>query len=65
MASTSPPLAARLAEFQAVAEHARAERECLRHLRRRATIARKGIDQVLETVLVQTTEISARGRSGA
>ena len=43
------PLAARLAEFQAVAEHARAERECLRHLRRRATIARKGIDQVLET----------------
>jgi replication initiation protein RepC len=43
------PLAARLAEFQAVAEHARAERECLRHLRRRATIARKGLDQVLET----------------
>ena len=43
------PLAARLAEFQAVAEHARAEREALRHLRRRATIARKGLDQVLET----------------
>ena len=43
------PLAARLAEFQAVAERARQERECLRHLRRRATIARKGLDQVLET----------------
>ena len=43
------PLAARLAEFQAVAERVRAERECLRHLRRRATIARKGLDQVLET----------------
>lgn len=43
------PLAARLAEFQAIAERARAERETLRHLRRRATIARKGLDQVLET----------------
>lgn len=43
------PLAARLAEFQAVAERVREERECLRRLRRRATIARKGLDQVLET----------------
>lgn len=43
------PLAARLAEFQATAQHAREERECLRRLRRRATIARKGLDQVLET----------------
>ena len=43
------PLASRLAEFQAVAERARAEREELRHLRRRATIARKSLDQVLET----------------
>jgi replication initiation protein RepC len=43
------PLAARLAEFQGMAERARAERETLRHLRRRATIARKGLDQVLET----------------
>ena len=43
------PLAARLAEFQAIAERAREERERLRHLRRRATIARKGLDQVLET----------------
>ena len=43
------PLASRLAEFQAIAERARAEREALRHLRRRATIARKGLDQVFET----------------
>ena len=43
------PLAARLAEFQAIGERVRQERECLRHLRRRATIARKGLDQVLET----------------
>lgn len=44
------PLAARLAEFQAVARRAREEREQLRHLRRRATIARKGLTQILETV---------------
>lgn len=44
------PLAARLAEFQAVAARARDEREQLRHLRRRATIARKGLAQILETV---------------
>ncbi len=43
------PMAARLEEFQAVAARAREERERLRHLRRRATIARKGLDQVLET----------------
>lgn len=43
------PLAARLEEFQATAAHAREERERMRHLRRRATIARKGLDQVLET----------------
>ena len=43
------PLAARLVEFQVVAERARAERERMRHLRRRATIARKGLDQILET----------------
>jgi len=43
------PLAARLEEFQAVAARAREERERLRHLRRRVTIARKGLDQVLET----------------
>ena len=43
------PLAARLEEFQAVALAARQERERLRHLRRRATIARKGLQQILET----------------
>ena len=43
------PLASRVAEFQGIAARARAEREELRHLRRRATIARKGLDQVLET----------------
>ena len=43
------PMAARLDEFQAVAARVREERERLRHLRRRATIARKGLDQVLET----------------
>jgi replication initiation protein RepC len=43
------PMAGRLEEFQAVAARAREEREHLRHLRRRATIARKGLDQLLET----------------
>jgi replication initiation protein RepC len=44
------PIAARHAEFVALAEEARLEREAVRRLRRRATIARKGIAQVLETV---------------
>jgi replication initiation protein RepC len=44
------PLAARFEEFQAVAARAREEREQLRQLRRRATIARRSLDQVLETV---------------
>ena len=43
------PLAARYAEFLRLAEEARAEREALRRLRRRATIARNGIAQILET----------------
>jgi replication initiation protein RepC len=43
------PLAARLAEFQAIAVKAREEREQTRHLRRRATIALRGLEQVLET----------------
>jgi replication initiation protein RepC len=43
------PLAARLEEFQATAARVREEREQLRHLRRRVTIARRGLDQVLET----------------
>jgi replication initiation protein RepC len=44
------PLAARYAEFVRVAEEGRAEREAMGRLRRRATIARKGIVQILETV---------------
>jgi replication initiation protein RepC len=44
------PLAARQAEFLAVAAQGRAERERMRRLRRRATIARKGLWQILETV---------------
>jgi replication initiation protein RepC len=43
------PLAARYAEFQRLAEQARAERAAMGRLRRRATIARKAIVQILET----------------
>src|SRR5215469_11464350 len=43
------PIAARHAEFVSLAEEARAERAELGRLRRRATIARKGIVQILET----------------
>jgi len=43
------PLATRYAEFVRVAEEGRAEREAMGRLRRRATIARKGIVQILET----------------
>ena len=43
------PLATRYAEFVRVAEEGRAEREAMGRLRRRATIARKGIIQILET----------------
>ena len=43
------PLAARFEEFQAIAARAREEREQMRQLRRRATIARRSLDQVLET----------------
>jgi replication initiation protein RepC len=43
------PIATRHAEFVALAEEARAERAELGRLRRRATIARKGIVQILET----------------
>jgi replication initiation protein RepC len=43
------PLAARYAEFVRLAEEGRAEREVMARLRRRATIARKGIVQILET----------------
>ena len=44
------PLFTRMAEFQAAAEEGRALRERMRHLRRRTTIARNGLLQILETV---------------
>ena len=43
------PLAARHAEFVRLAEEAKAERAEMARLRRRATIARNGITQILET----------------
>ena len=43
------PLAARYAEFVRLAEEGKAEREAMGRLRRRTTIARKGIVQILET----------------
>src|SRR5271163_4950327 len=43
------PLAARYAEFRRLAEQGRAERAAMGRLRRRATIARKAIIQILET----------------
>jgi replication initiation protein RepC len=43
------PLAARHWEFVRLAEEGRAEREAMGRLCRRATIARKGIVQILET----------------
>jgi replication initiation protein RepC len=47
------PLHGRMAEFHVVAEQGRALREEMRHLRRRATIARKGLMQILETAAEQ------------
>lgn len=44
------PLATRQAEFLAVAAQGRAEREEMRRLRRRATIARNGLTQIIDTV---------------
>jgi replication initiation protein RepC len=44
------PIAARYAEFVQLAKEGRAERRVIGQLRRRATIARKGIVQILETV---------------
>ena len=43
------PLAARYAEFRRLAEQGRAERLAMGRLRRRATIAKKAIVQILET----------------
>jgi len=45
------PIAARHAEFVQLAAEAKAEREALRRLRRRATIARNGIAQLVETAI--------------
>lgn len=47
------PLASRYAEFQAAAEAGREERALLQALKRRATIARNGIRQLLETAVEQ------------
>jgi replication initiation protein RepC len=43
------PVAARYAEFVRLADEARAERRVMTRLRRRATIARKAITQIIET----------------
>lgn len=43
------PLAGCYSEFIAAAEEGRAQREALRRLRRRVTIARKGLQQIAET----------------
>ena len=47
------PIASRFAEFQAAAQAGRDERARLQGLRRRATIARNGIRQLLETAVEQ------------
>jgi replication initiation protein RepC len=47
------PLFTRMAEFQAIAERGRADRERMRLLRRRTTIARNGLLQILDTVAEQ------------
>jgi replication initiation protein RepC len=47
------PIASRFAEFQAVAQAGKEERTRLQALRRRATIARNGIRQLLETAVEQ------------
>ncbi len=47
------PLFTRMAEFQAITEQGRALRERMRRLRRRATIARNGLLQILETAAEQ------------
>lgn len=71
------PIAARHAEFLRLAEEGRAERAALGRLRRRATIARKGIAQILETaaeyaltgeewlVLARDSEALSRALRGA
>ena len=55
------PIATRHAEFVRLAEEGRAERAAMGRLRRRATIARKAITQILETA----AEYGVRGRGVA
>ena len=50
------PVAMRHAEFRRLAEEGRAERAAMGRLRRRATIARKAIVQILETVVEYAIE---------
>ena len=59
------PLAARLEEFQAIALRSREEREQLKRLRRRATIAVRGLEQVLETAAELGLADPEWGRLGA
>jgi replication initiation protein RepC len=47
------PLFTRMAEFQAIAQQGRELRERMRHLRRRSTIARNGLLQILDTAAEQ------------
>jgi replication initiation protein RepC len=47
------PLFTRMAEFQAIAKHGRELRERMGRLRRRATIARNGLLQILDTAAEQ------------
>ncbi|MBO0738490.1 MAG: hypothetical protein J2P48_18270 [Alphaproteobacteria bacterium] len=57
------PIAARHGEFVRVAEAARAERITMGRLRRRATIARKGIIQILETAAEYGFDAAETGRN--
>ena len=63
------PLFSRMAEFHAVAQEGRALRERMRHLRRRTTIARNGLIQILEAVaeqgLVDASWLNLESEAGA
>jgi len=67
------PLHTRMAEFQAIAQRGREEREQMRRLRRRSSIARNGLLQILDTVAEQglfdvtwqRLEAEARALAGA
>ena len=58
------PVAARYAEFVRLAEEGRAERAAMGRLRRRATIARKGIIQILETAREFVPHVGCRWPPG-